>query len=163
MHQAIRFTAIATLIWSCPTFADNFFDAGGYYIPEQEISVAGYRIDWISLETVSYYNETLNYEQPKAVWPRAELLLTKAKNESKRIYRFRNPTIKRKGVTLKSAATPLGTVVINGHFLDTRGMFWNQADIRAGETPVFEGTVVIVRNGNQIFSTPMRFVYYEGH
>jgi hypothetical protein len=152
---------LSIIAW--PAFAQEFFDADGYYYPEEQIVVEGFRFDWFSLETVSYYNDgKLDYEHPRYIGPNASLLLVRTKDERKFSYRFPRPTIGKNKIFLTSVATPIGIVTIKGTFLDTRGMFWNRPDVIVMETPVFEGTLTVVRGGKRVYKKVGRFVFWEG-
>jgi hypothetical protein len=154
---------VALVVLNCPAFAQDFFDPDGYYFPEKEIVVEGYKLDLFELRTISYYNNgKLDYENPKFVGPDASLSLVRTKDEENSNYRFPNPIIGKSNVQLASVNTPIGIVRINGKFLDTRGMFWNLSDVVSMKTPVFVGTVSVTRNGKLVYEKVSRFTYWEG-
>jgi hypothetical protein len=163
MKRYIGHAVVLILLLSAlPAIAKDFFDPGGYYFPEKEINIAGYKFDSFSLVTLSYANNgKLDYQHPKVIEPIATLYLVRTKDNKKFVYRFPKPIIEKNNVNLTSVKTPIGIVKINGKFLDVRGMFWD-SDIIPFQTPVFEGAVLVIRDGTQVYEKVSRFTYWGG-
>lgn len=156
-------TVMLLLSGTCSAMDQELFDAGGYYYPKADIVISGYRVEWFNLETVTYYNnDELDYDHPKPIGPNASIMLVKVKDNKKHRYSFPNPKIGKDEVLLNSVVTPIGNIVIKGKFLDARGMFWNRADVKPMVTPVFEGTLTVLRKGRRIYSEGSSYVFWEG-
>lgn len=153
------------LALNSPAFAQELFDPDGYYFPEKEIVIEGYKIDNFMLYSISTYDpkdKSVDHDHPKRVNPIAALDLIRTKDDEILPYRFHNPVINQNGVFLSSAKTPIGEVTIKGKFLDMRGNFWNLDDVITRKTPVFEGTVSVIRNGKLVYEKAGNFTYWEG-
>lgn len=138
-------------------------DRNGHYVPENDIILGDYRIDWFELQTVSYEREDgPDYRQPKRIRPKAVLVVTHVPDQKQYRYRFQNPRVTGETVFLAFAFTPVGIVAVQGEFLDERGTYWNQPDIIELKTPVFRGTVSAVKIGRQTAVRTSLFLYWDG-
>ncbi|MSQ73280.1 MAG: hypothetical protein EXR27_18660 [Betaproteobacteria bacterium] len=138
-------------------------DRNGHYVPQDDIVFGDYRIEWFELETVSYQtNEGPDYRHPRVIRPKSQLVVTRIADEKQFRYPFQNPRVAGESVFLAFARTPIGAIAIQGEFLDKRGSYWNQPDVIGLKTPVFEGTVSVVKIGRPTAFRNMRFVYWDG-
>lgn len=161
----IRVMIPILLASNCTALAQELFDPDGYYFPENEIVIEGYKIDNFMLAAVSRYDpndKSVDIDHPKRVTPVASLDLMRIKDKEIIPYRFHNPIIEKNGVRLVSVKTLIGNVTIKGKFLDTRGDFSNLDDVISFKTPIFEGTVTIHREGKLVYEKTSRFTYWEG-
>ena len=153
------------MVLNCPVFAQDLFDPDGYYFPEKDIVIEGYKIEYFMLHSISRYDpndESIDPDHPKRITPIASLRLIRTKDNKYFPYHFNNPVIEQNGVILSSSKTSIGTVTIKGKFLDMRGGFWNLNDVVTMKTPVFEGTVSVMRDGKLAYEKIGRFTYWEG-
>ena len=142
----------------------DFFDPGGYYFPTTNVTLSGYKIEWIGLHTLEYYYEgALHYQTPRFTEPSARLMLTRLADKSLSTHDCSNPTITRDSLAVICSSTPMGVVSVRGTFVDKRGQFWNRNDIVAEKAIVAVATVTVSRAGNDQRSLRISFTYSGGH
>src|SRR3989304_10126445 len=72
------------------------FDPNGYYLPAQEVTIKGYKLDWFELHTLDYYyDEETHQGEPRSVPPEAWLRLVESSTDSFRSYPCPQPFITR--------------------------------------------------------------------
>jgi hypothetical protein len=126
-----------------PAPADStFFDPNGYYFPTTLVSAGALRLRFIEVPAL-----------------RLSFSDTTAPNDE--IMGFCSGSVERDTVSLNCRDTPIGHVTIQGTFMDKRGSFWNQRDVRPQQTVVLRA-VVIVFGPNGPVSRPVLFTYWQG-
>jgi hypothetical protein len=141
----------------------DFFDPDGYYFPAADLSVSGYKIDWVGLTTMNYYYDgDTHYDKPQLLSPTAELVLTRVVDQSRSKFDCPQPVVSRDLLVVVCRSTPIGVVSIRGTFIDKRGQFWNQSDIVSRKTIIVNATLTISKGGSDQVPRRVSFTYWEG-
>lgn len=151
--------------WLAGAQADEpkFFDPDGYYLPASDITMSGYRIEWLELTTLAYYYDgALHYDNPRPVPPEARLALARLADGKKSIHRCPAPSVSRDALAIRCPATPIGAVSVRGAFLDKRGQFWNRGDFPVQKTVVMVATVTAARGDKAPLSQRVSFTHTQG-
>ncbi len=172
--RIVLFTAVTALIVACashpnpqgkeslPVADSVVFDANGYYLPAEEVTIKGYKLEWFELHTLDYYDEESRHEKPRSVPPEAWLRLVESSTDSFHSYPCIHPFINRDTIDLYCPTTPLGPVRIRGSFVDRRGQFWNKEDVSDSEKVVVTARVFVEEQGKEILIGEIKFTYSGG-
>ncbi len=157
---------VSVFVFLCPaTQAENseVFNPDGYYFPKVKILVDGYVLEFFELETLDYYYDgALHYERPRLKTPEARVRLIKGKGGKFSDFRFTESVITRERLFLRSEATPIGIITIEGGFLDKQGHFWERPEIKRFETSVAQAVVTVVKAGKSVYTRQHDFTFWEG-
>lgn len=150
-----------------PEYRDSadVFDADGYYIMKEDLTIHGRRVSWLELHTVDdYYDGALHYERPKLVQPpEVGLFLSEFDNPN---HHSRNhctaPRITPDTLWVRCADTPVGEVIINGHFLNRAGRYWDKLAYENHATVLLIARVVVTKEGRIVHDAVHQFTYSAG-
>jgi hypothetical protein len=151
---------ILLILFVSVSFAQpKYFDPDGYYFPSKSTKIAGYQLELFNVHTLDYYNNgELNYDNPKFIKP--EIIVSFLRT-SKR-FQAKDILISRDTISFKVDLPNKKVLALNGIFLDHRGQFWNQSDIKSQETPILSCIVFIYNNGKLTETKKIMFTYWEG-
>ena len=137
------------------------FDADGYYLPKDTLTVAGNQVNWLDLHTLDYYYGGQLHDLPQPVQPPDIRLVITKRNSSRDVQsQCSAARTQPDSLSITCAKTAIGDVAIDGHFLD-RGPKYS--DKFAGEaTELLVARVVVTSDGKQIYDHVHRFVYTTG-
>ncbi len=137
----------------------KYFDPDGYYFPETEFSIGGIKIDNIELRTLDYYqNGKLNYDNPKFVKPEIIISLIDSKKRIKPI----DIVVNKDTLFFHIKLLENKVLEFSGNFIDKRGQFWNQNDVKPEKTIVMKGKFKLFVNGKINDKKEVKFTYWEG-
>ena len=150
------------------------FDPDGYYSLTDTLVIDGRAIETLELHTVDvYYDGQLHYDRPRLVQPPDVRLIVSepsagpdrdgveeqgSKRES--MHSCASARITPDLLSVRCVGTPVGDVVIEGHFLDKGRDFSSKFPERSVELLV--ARVVVSRDGRIIHAAAHRFRYFLG-
>jgi hypothetical protein len=152
----------------------DVFDPDGYFALTDTLTIDGRTIETLDLHTVDfYYGGELHYDRPRLVQPPdVRLILSDQRTApdgigdaeedggSQSTYRCEAARITADSLSVRCAGTAAGDVMIEGHFLDKRGNFWDRFDERSVELLV--ARITVSRGGAIIHDAVHRFTYFVG-
>lgn len=113
-----------------PETGKHFFDPGGYYSPKTELIHSGYKIENIDL---------YSYIEKKE----CSLELKTSADQESHWYFTSAPIVRPDLISLVFDSTPIGTIKIEGSFIEKQGHFWDSDMLNGSNVPVAEVTVTI--------------------
>lgn len=142
----------------------ELFDPNGYYFPVREgFVVGGWKIEWFDIQALEYYyDDVLHYDRPRPISPVVRLTITRQKDQKKFSYKCPNPVVSQEVLTIVCSKTSIGTVSIQGSFIDKRGQFWDRKEIIPYKTVVLNATITVEDKLGQRIFRQIPFTYWEG-
>ena len=124
----------------------GFFDATGYYLPHDVLTISGHYFSHIAVNTLE---------------PNYEVEIEFERGDARATYECPKPLITRDTLDIRCPRTPVGTLRVAGTFIDKRGQFWNRDDLRANPTVVLVAEVRVESRGRVTSSQVVRFISLE--
>jgi hypothetical protein len=146
----------------------DVFDPDGYYSPVDTLAIDGRELEWIELHTVDYYyGGELHYDRPHLLQPPVVTISIsnpdrekEPDSEKERPHPCTASRITPDSLSVRCAATSMGDVNIEGHFLGGREMYFNKFAEMTIE--LLEARVIISRSGKIVHDAVHRFTFYAG-
>ncbi|SRR6266849_687105 len=143
---------------------ERHFDPGGYYFPEPRVLIAGYEITTLALHTLNYYYDgKLHYDDPQVVTD-PQLLIFRPTSGAGQELRALCPEqrISSDTLHLKCQSDYLGSISIDGNFLDKRGDFGNLFSNEPHPQFVLSAVITVEQKGRVVYRQRHSFRYFEG-
>src|SRR2546422_2936485 len=143
---------------------ERHFDPGGYYFPKPRVLIAGYEITTLALHTLNYYYDgQLHYDDPQVVTG-PQLLTFRPTSGAGQELRALCPEqlISSDTLHLKCHSDYLGSISIDGTFLDKRGDFGNLFSNEPHPQFVLSAVITVERRGRVVYRQRHSFRYFEG-
>jgi len=136
-----------------------FFDPDGYYFPLEKDCP----IEQIHISTLDYYYDgDLHYDKPKFKTPEVAVHLKQPDKYGNFMRECKKALVAPDKLHLECGAESQVTLTVDGAFLDRRGQYWNQPDVKAQETVVLSALITQNWQGRTLYSRNVRFTYWEG-
>ncbi len=136
-----------------------FFDPDGYYFPSEKSCP----IEQIHISTLDYYYDgDLHYDKPKFKTPEVAIHLRQPDKSGNFLLECKKAIVAPEKLHLECGAESQVTLTVKGAFLDRRGQYWNQSDVKAQETVVLSAQITQTWQGRTLYSRDVRFTYWEG-
>lgn len=137
----------------------NVFDPDGYYFPVNKTIISGFQFEYFNINTVEYSkNGKHDYEHSKILKPEIDVSLL---HQPKR-FSATNILVSKDTLVFEIELSKDKTMIFNGKFIDKRGEYWNQNDIKAKQTIIVSGVFNVVQQNKIIESKKVKFTYWEG-
>lgn len=141
------------------------FDASGYYSPQPRIVVGKYEITTVALHNIDYWcGGGCGYNNPRPVTDPQTLSLRLSADTSQGVPAALcgEWTIRADTLHLACESPDLGTITIDGAFLDKGGDFGNV--FSNGQHPKFvlSATVTVSQGGRVVYTARHQFSYFHG-
>lgn len=141
------------------------FDASGYYHPEPRIVAGQYEIVQMAVNTIDYWcGGGCGYNNPRPVTDPQMLLLrlTAGTRQAVPAALCREWTITADTLHLSCETGDVGTITVDGAFLDKRGDFGNLFSNDPHPKFVLSATVTVSRGGRVVYTGRHQFTYFRG-
>jgi hypothetical protein len=134
----------------------KYFDPDGYYFPVSKLVLGGINIEWLEINTLDI-NKNSNGEYPKLLKPEINIRPVGTRKWLKTI----DIIIDKDTLFFRYVISKNKLIEFSGTFIDKRGQYWNQNDIKQN-TVIMHGIFKLIENGNIQDTKDCKFTYDEG-